>query len=69
MPSRDIDRTLTLPKLPEKMEDIIPYLAQLHQALAAAHDELATRINELDEVVPEWGLEEKMKEIVKGNSA
>jgi len=53
MPSRDTDRTLTLPQLPEKVEDIIPYLAQLHQAIAAGHDELAKRINELDEAVPE----------------
>ena len=50
---RDIDRSITLPELPKKPEDILAYLAQLHQAIAAAHDEIAKRINELDEQIPE----------------
>jgi len=53
LPSRDIDRTITLPELPKKQEDILLYLAQLHQAIASAHDQLAQRINELDDKVAE----------------
>jgi hypothetical protein len=53
LPSRDLDRSITLPPLPNRLEDVLVYLAQLQQAIAAAHDEITERINALDDQIPE----------------
>jgi hypothetical protein len=48
--SGGIDRSMTFPEMPKNLDEVPGFLIRLREAIAAAHDDVVRRVNELNEI-------------------